>query len=348
MDQGLMHENHGTRLLIVLWLTATVLSTGCATSEPARSPAPVRGAPSPVCGGLVGRFVGLPASLEQDTPLSSQSGAPLAGSWWIRSCSTRRTGSELSVSIDGPGWYWIDAERGGVALHQQVGLELSAQVTGTLSAGYGSGVVSVWFTPSREAVVDVTASENVQPKSKSLRSSLLQWLAPGLMKSKVASDLSAEATDQLRAKLAHGVTVTYDVWRNQADLALEQLKAGQTPAHPLGTDLPWLVNERMLLPPGATQAFGPFAADTAHRLDIINRAGPGLEFRAVRASAMSASLEALRDGRPDRLAPETVIDSGTVSQPRGTVALVPQDWPFYLVFFSTGDHRAVADILVVD
>lgn len=196
--------------------------------------------------------------------------------------------------------------------------------------------------------MDVTTTGDVELQSTSLRGSVLQWLAPGLMQAKAARDLSAQASHQLRSKLARGVTLTYDVWRSQADLALEQLAAGQTPVHPFPTEVPWVVNESVLLPPGATQAFGPFAAETVHQLDVVNRTGPGLKFRAVCASAMPANFEALRRGVADRLPSYVVIDRGAALQASRTLQLAAQRCPFYLVVFSADDELTVADIRVID
>src|SRR5690606_7802174 len=131
--------------LVPVWLSFLGLVGACARPQTTAPPQSVASESTPVCAGLVDRFVGLPAALEGDGEAAGHERAPLVGSWWVRSCTTTRNGSELSVNLAGPGWYWVDAEQDGFTMHQQVGLELSAELAGTLQAGFASGIVSVWF-----------------------------------------------------------------------------------------------------------------------------------------------------------------------------------------------------------
>lgn len=336
------------RVVGALLLGHTLLSVGCARESVVVSPGPAHSDRSPVCTGLVGRFVGLPAeSTESASPAPGmREPTPVAGSWWIRRCSTKTTGSEVSVSLEGPGWYWVDAEAQGIALHQQVGLELSAEVTGTLRAGYSSGLVSVWLSPSREPVVSASASDELELESTGLTGAALSLLAPRLLRAKVARRLSAQATEKVRSQLSRGATVTYDVWQNQSDLALEHLAAGEKPAHPFSDEVPWVVNERVLLPPGAAQVFGPLTEDTPHRLDVVNLHGSGLAYRSLCTDAMPAHFALLRRGVPDRLPEQALVERGTVEATGGSVELPPQACSFYLVVSAAGAQRSVADLRI--
>lgn len=109
----------------VLAIAAVLSLSGCASVATSRS-LPSVAAPSPavgvddsaVCRGLAERFIGLPAMAEGQS--SATSASPMAGRWWVRSCSATRAGAELRVRLDGPGWYWVDQRDSGLAVRQQV------------------------------------------------------------------------------------------------------------------------------------------------------------------------------------------------------------------------------------
>jgi len=292
--------------------------------------------------------VGLPAALEGDGEAAGHERAPLVGSWWVRSCTTTRNGSELSVNLAGPGWYWVDAEQDGFTMHQQVGLELSAELAGTLQAGFASGIVSVWFRPSREPIVEVRASRELELQTTNARGALLKWLAPGLARTNAARSISERATSRMRSRLTRGITVTYDIWRDQHDLALAHLDAGEVPVHPFAEKTPWIVNERMLLAPGATQMFGPLAADTPHRLDTATARGLGIEYRALCTRDMPAHFSTVVQGVPERLPARAVIGSGKLLGGQRAVRIAPQHCPFYLVASGVGGERSLVDIRLAE
>src|SRR5262245_36731744 len=59
-------------------------SAACASGQPAPATQPSVNSSSPLCQGLLGHFIGLPA--EQDGK-SSSTKAPAAGRWWVKRCN---------------------------------------------------------------------------------------------------------------------------------------------------------------------------------------------------------------------------------------------------------------------
>jgi hypothetical protein len=153
------------------------------------------------------------------------------------------------------------------------------------------------------------------------------------------SDLAASA---FRARLSRGLTVTYDVLQGQLDMALGQLPVGQTRRHAFEDGSSWVANERLRLPPVATQVFGPFEPMPL-QLDVVIEQGPGVAYRAICKRDMAASMSVIAAGRPERIPAETLVASGTITGSGSHSAqLEVRGCPYYLVVSSARAAMTVA------
>jgi hypothetical protein len=328
-----------------LSVTALSVLPGCAAPPPAKSPsAPSKvagpGRPNWVCSELMGQFLGLPAAERAGV----ESGGPaLAGRWWLQDCSLELVGrSQLALHLGGPGWYWVDSEEGDIALHQQVPFELRADVVGTIRTEYAGGVAWLWFEPSRDPSVQVIASTDLDLRSTSLWGSVLQHVPLLPLRALTAEKLSASAGSAFRARLSKGVTVTYDVFKGQADMSLGQLGRGEAPRHPFEDGYSWIANDRLVLPPAATQVFGPLEPSPL-QLDVIIEQGPGVAYQAVCTRDMAASLADVAAGRPERVPVTARVTSGTMlGHGRHMSDLRVSACPYYLIVSTGGQAKTVA------
>jgi hypothetical protein len=324
-----------------LCAAALAVSAGCA--KPAV--APVRGPPSRsaeghpnwVCGKLMGQFLGLPADNQ-----GGDATAALVGSWWIRDCSIQLVGrSQLQLRLGGTGWYWVDSDEGGIALHQQVPFDMSAEVVGTIRTAYAGGVAWLWFEPTRVPIVEVSASTQLELGGATLWGSVLRRIPLLPLRAMMAERLSAAASAAFQARLRRGLTVSYDVFKGQTETTLGQRAPGELLPHPFEDDSSWIVNDRLLLPPGATLVFGPLEP-TPLLLDVVVEQGPGLAYRAVCTRDMAGSLEEVAAGRPERLPAKALVASGTMlgSGPLASELQVDA-CPYYLIVSSGGPITTV-------
>ena len=293
-----------------------------------------------VCAALRDRFIGLPARSAPASAGSERGPAPLAGHWWVRGCTLELGRNELILGLHGPAWYWVDSAAGDFGLRQQVGFDIDAELAGTVQVTYRSGVVSLRFEPTREPVVVVRASDDLHLYATSAWAELLRLMPFVPIRARVAEGLAEQASASFRDELARGATVTYDVGQDQADLALEQLASGTTPERAFKDGMSWLVNDRLLLPPGATHAFGPVEPAPEYHLDAINETGGGLEYRALCARDMAANFGPVMDGTPDRIRPEALVASGRLlGSGRHGVTLHVANCPFFIVISPAPDAK---------
>lgn len=322
-------------------LLLVLASLGCAASPslPSSVAGAAPAASSWVCRGLVDRFFGLPA----DSAPSAAGPAPLAGRWWIRSCSFALAGpGELQLRLDGPGWYWVDSDDGDIALHQQVAFDLDAVVTGKLRLAYAGGVGSLWFEPTRDADVAVDVSTRLELHGASVWGSVLRRLPFLPVRSLTARRLSKTAARAFEARLNEGMTVTYDLFKGQADMALGQLRLGETPSHAFQDGLGWLENDRLLLPPEATQVFGPLEPSPLH-LDVHVERGPGLSYRAICTRDMAEHLAEVATGKPERIPARDIVGSGSVTgEGAHSTRLDVEGCPYYLIVSSARARTTIA------
>jgi len=330
-------------------MAAALYSLGCASESVARPPARAPLAPSavdgsPVCKSLGDRFVGLPAVSEKSQP--PQALAPLAGTWWIRSCSAHRRGDELQIRLQGPGWYWVEESESGIAVRQQVPFQLDVELDGRLSHSISQGVFSLWFEPAREPRIRVAAPESLQVHSSNAWGWLLKLVplaSPGRM---AAERFSERLTAALRDRLREGATVTFDGWSGQADAGLGRLEAGQTPRHPFEDGGTWVVNDRLFLAPTATQVVGPIDPGGMN-LDVSIESGSGVNYHAVCSEDLSANYAAIASGALSQVPRRAWASTGQVAGlGRHSAAMRVDGCKFYLVLSTAGPSTTLAALRV--
>lgn len=337
----------------VVLTTALVLSGCGGATQPVPLAVPGSGASSPVCQNLTGKFIGLPSSVEVDSgPVAAATpgtaATPVAGRWYVQHCASETAGRELSVRLEGPGWYFIDHDDGRFRLRQQVPLDLAITLVGTLRVEHSGGVVYVRFDPSRPPDVQVRAAADLAVHGDDSWNSLLVNMPLSPVQQRVAEQISRQAADSFRTELARGVTVTYDIWRDQSDLALGRVAVGQTLPHAFADDgKAWLVNERLALPPGATHVVGPFESGSSYQLDMRIERGRGVGYRAICSRDMPGQLAAVRQGYPERIAQDAVIATGSVlGEGYHAAEVARQSCDFHLVVFGSGPVTTLAGLRV--
>ncbi len=280
-----------------IYVSACLASVACATEQPAASPNRLNGASddSVICKAVKDRFVGLPG-LEDG--MSSTQRSALRGSWWIRGCSAKPVANGIRVRFEGPGWYFLDRHERDFELHQQVTFTLGIELEGAPELTVDHGVASLRFEPKTTPDVELHVTRNLHVHATSTWGSLVTLVPMVSVRDRVAQRLSAVAVSALRGKLREGATATYEIVSGQSDVALGKLPAGQTPETAFTDGIPWLVNERVFLPPSATQVVGPIDPGPA-RLDARIEQGNGLAYRTVCQADMPADYQAHRQ-RPAR------------------------------------------------
>jgi hypothetical protein len=270
----------------------------------------------------------------------------MAGTWWVRGCelglSRDAAGKqELAVHLDGPGWYWIDFAEGDFQLHQQVPFELGADTVGSVRFSYSGGVASFWFEPTREPHVVVEASNELELHGATLWGSVLRRIPLVPIRRMTAERLSDSAAAAFASQIQHGVTVTYDVAKGQADMALGALRLGETPRRVFEDGTAWIENTRLLLPAGATHVFGPLEPLPID-VDVVVERGPGIAYQALCTRDMASCFDDVADGEPERIPRGLIVDSGTLTGP-GThlTRLHIGACQHYLVVESAGDESTL-------
>jgi hypothetical protein len=287
-----------------------------------------------LCRAIADHFVGLP-SMDSKWTNAKDAVAPSSGRWWVRGCSAKPRGSELTVALSGPGWYWVDQSSNGLAVEQQVPFELSLEITGRLLEDARNGVLSLWFVPSAEPIVRVEAPSALEVKAVNAWGSVLAWVPGVSPKENAARRFKHDLAESFLAQARGGATFTYDLRSGQADVTLAHLPPGTTSRPPLSDEPTWAVNERLLLAPGGAQVLGPLEPG-AFSMNVIVEQGPGVTYRAVCQQALRDNYPALRDGAFSRLPDSTWSDSGIVSGfgERTRVLRVPA-CKFYVVVASS-------------
>ena len=329
----------------VVSLCAAVVLSACgerpAPKVPLRADSASKNPTNWVCRGLVDRFLGLPSATVKG---ASGTTAPLAGRWWVRGCELDLARDvvgkkELQIHLDGPGWYWIDFDEGDLELHQQVPFELSADVFGTIRFAYSEGVTSLWFEPTREANVHVKASTELDLHGASPWGSILRRIPLLPIRRMTAERLSDSAASAFGTQVQRGMTVTYDLARGQADMALGVLRLGETPRRVFEDGTAWIENDILYLPAGATQVFGPLEPLPLD-IDVVVERGPGIEYRALCTRHMLSCFGAVASGNPDDIPSSVVIGGGALAGAGAqSTRLNIADCPYYLVI-SSADREA--------
>lgn len=328
-----------------LFTVVLALLGACA---PTREAKPLRTATattsSSVCRAIVDQFVALPAGLDRH-PAGS---APSLGRWWVRSCVTEARGAELRVSLEGPGWYWVDREDDSFRVRQHVHFRAHADLVGRFRPGvaWRQGVVSLWFEP-KKADVQVEPLGEIEPTTDNVVLGVLQQLAMPLPRWNVGAQAARrfehEASERFAHALERGYTLTYDVEHAQPDFSLDLLKPGELPLRPFDDGRAWLANERLMLVAGAPHVLGPFEAADDLALDVRLRKGPGFAYRAVCAPDLKRAFEVAEQGHAGSVPMTEIVDTGQVHASESTRLHVP-DCGFYLVISALADSVTEADV----
>lgn len=320
-------------------------STACSSSKLARSPEHPRavGDDSVICRAATNRFVGLPG-LDPGSTATPDSASH--GSWWIRGCSVQRVESGLRLRFEGPGWYFIDRHEGDFALRQQVAFTLGVELEGTPELTLDKGVAALRFEPKTTPRVQVHVARDLNLHPTSAWGSLISWVPGVPVRGRAAERLSALAVTALSTKLLEGATATYELTSGQRDLSLGRLAAGQTPRNAFSDGIRWLVNERVFLPPNATQVVGPIEPGVT-RLDTRIEQGDGLVYRTVCQRDMPAQYAAIASGHLDRL---PVLKSAAQGTVRGTgeqsTILRVDECKFFVALAPLGNSTTIAALRV--
>jgi hypothetical protein len=320
----------------------TVTSVACAAQRPAAVASIRASGPSddsPICKALLDRFVGVPGL--DDAPTNA-----LAGRWWIRGCSAEHVGSGLRLRLRGPGWYFVDQRGSDFAVRQQVPFTLGIELQSAPELTVTNGIAALSFAVEAPPQVDLQLECELSVRPTSAWGSLLS-VAPLVPVRDMAADrLSSAAVSALRAQLRGGATATYDFRSGQADVGLGKLRPGQVPAHPFSDRVPWLVNDRLSLPPQATHVVGPIAPG-ATRLDVRVERGEGLAYRAVCRDDMPGEYSAIASGRLDLLPTHTSAAHGTLTGlGEHSATFFVERCAFFIVVSPLGSSMTVAALRV--
>lgn len=302
---------------------------------------------SMLCRAIADHFLALPSMDPQwSTSAPSPAPAPSAGRWCVNHCSAVSHGSELAVTLRGPGWYWVDQSSSGLQVRQQVPFEMSLQVTGQFRQGAQDGVLSLWFTPSAQAVVQVDAPAALEVAPLNTWGHLLSWV-PGVSPARLAARrFKQDLTQSLQAQAQTGATFTYNLRSGQADAVLGHLAPGKTPGVALSDEPTWAVNERLVLAPRGVQVLGPIDPGVL-TTNLVVEQGPGVTYRALCQQTLRENYQAIRDGAFSSLPPSTWLVSNTVTGPgERTATLHIQGCKLYLVVTSSSQAYTLASLRV--
>lgn len=248
---------------------------------------------------------------------------------------------ELKIHLDGPGWYWVDFDEGALELHQQVPFDLSADVFGTIRFAYSEGVASLWFEPTREANVHVKASSELELHGSTPWGSILRRIPLLPIRRMTADRLSDSAASAFGTQIQRGITVTYDLAKGQADMALGVLRLGETPRRVFEDGTAWIENDRLYLPSEATQVFGPLEPLPLD-VDVVVERGPGIEYRALCTRDMAPHFDEVASGKANHIPKNVLAGSGSLAGPGAhSTRLTIEACPYYLIVSSAQRETTV-------
>jgi hypothetical protein len=203
-----------------------------------------------LCPKVLDRFVGLPGWPGEENLQGAEAGrATSAGRWWIRQCQAVRDDDRLRLTLTGPGWMFLDRQETGFRVRQYVFFDATATLVGDVDVAYDRDeqLFTVWLSPI-DVEAQVTASGNVAATASSSFSSVVDTLSLGAATS-YASDAARDqvasiGAEQMRSRLAQGMTITTDVRTHQTDFLLGALPRGARPRRPFIVDdgYTWIEN----------------------------------------------------------------------------------------------------------
>jgi hypothetical protein len=327
-------------------ITVALLAIGCARQQSAlaRAPGALSVDHSLFCERVADRFVGLPALGDRGDNGSRVT--PLVGRWWLRGCSATHGKSELRVRLQGPGWYFVDTNDGDLSIQQQVPFNLSIELDGHVNMAISEGIVSLWFMPNREPLVDLQVSSDLDVRPSSTWGTVLSMVPFVSLPAVAAERFTKTASDAFRLKLRDGATLTYDMGANQADAAVGKLDAGRSPPNAFHDRVPWLISDRLSLAGAALHVVGPIDPGPT-TLDVTVERGAGVAYRALCVGDMGRDYPALARGNAAGVRKVPSLASGTIAgQGQHRTEFRIDECKFYLVISALTSVPTIVSVRV--
>jgi hypothetical protein len=243
-----------------------------------------------LCSSLRGSFVGLPGEGGATGPQSGTD--PTVGRWWIRECTSSVTEDQLSLSIAGTGWTWVDRESMGFRVRQYLRFDASASFNATMEIGYDRArrIATIWMRPGEGVIASVEARGLVEAQATNAMATMLGGLLEMTGSSanqRAEQEVGQEGSRRLREQFATGFTVTFAMDSEQMDFMVGALPRGDIPLRPYEPEagVVWSVNQRVRIWPGGMDVLGPVPEGRGPQaLDLELEEGEGLIVDAVCAS----------------------------------------------------------------
>lgn len=277
--------------------------------------------------------------------------ARVAGRWLVQECTPWSDGQNLTLTIGGPGWMWIDQPQvkwgGKYHVRQYVSFTARATIRGSLDVAYDANarVASVWLTPTAAPIVAFAPVSHVNAQAQNLLARVVKALPITALYADAKTQAVAEelGTQKFTDALLKGATITFNTASGQLDLMLGRLANGTVPQRPIPAAR-WLANERQELHRGGLQIAGPFPYGQPAQLDFFVERGNDFQFAAVCAETARSAVAQLVFAQPQSNAPIPPATFVTPGQ-RYLVPLNPPPCDWTLVTYSHGDTTVAMAVL---
>jgi hypothetical protein len=195
----------------------------------------------------------------------------VTGTLWLRNCSSVHDGTNVTFTVSGGGWEWVDKtthrDGGTFVVRQYVRFDATATIAGTLDLGYDATthVASLWFSPSRAPEVDVEPLGDIDVDRRGTWSSVVGAIGTAFARSpdrQSVKEAKREGAEQLSAQLSEGLTVTIDLCTGLARVAVGHLPKGQMAAAEVAS------RTELELRPGGVLMLGPQRADAGMNVHV--------------------------------------------------------------------------------
>jgi hypothetical protein len=307
----------------VLLLTSALLGCGAAARGPPTPADPLDQAAVDVLAREA-----CPRVLARTFPLEDERRTATTGELWVRRCTARGAGRELTVDIDVLGWQWVSAGSWGFDVHEYVYFRASVRATVRVSVASVAGRATLHARAATAPDVDVHELGRVSTRAQGPAAGLL-----GVAMRILGEGPTTLATSALRARVA-------ELIRTQATGGLE-IALGEVPSP--GADEAArddLLRETQGLSPGGALISGSYPAGvpTSLRFEV---GGTGVALaRAVCLETALPMVDAVVGGSPVPAPPPAT--GVIVLQGRGEVPLEPQPCPWVLVTGVSSDAPVTA------
>ena len=160
----------------------------------------------------------------------------VTGVMWFEGCDTKQDGTNVTFTLTGSGWQWVDKtthKAGGTfQVHQYVRFAAKATIAGVLDLGYDGGthVASLWFSPLRAPAVDLDLVGAVEVDRSGAWSSVVGTVGSLFARSPAREGMKEAkraGTHEFMVQLAEGLTVTIDLCTGLARSTTGHVPKGQ-------------------------------------------------------------------------------------------------------------------------